>query len=413
MPSLQHIKFCPFALEDADEGRFEIAGMASTNALDRDREVIEPAFWPAAIPGYLQNGIITWQHDFETPIGVALTAEARSHGVFLHARISQATEKSRNAWALIADKVVKTFSVGFAGSYDKDHGFYSKDEDAWHWTSGEWWETGVVTIPSNREAIFDRVKAGGGTIGSYHGEGATSFGDLPLADAGVAWNGPGAAKRVMEWAGGSDDLNWSKYRKAFAWYDANAMQKRESYKLPFADVIDDQLVAVWRGVAAAMGALLGARQEVDIPEEDRKAAYNHMARYYEKFGKKTPEFKGAWPDNYRAVTWHNDEPAIYEEANVRECLQTAKSRLVGVANMTAHWRKEGGVPSLSVVDAFVDAASAIAESAASVIQMGRGLGDENAAKLGKALTAIGGVMPGQAPPKAPSTSPKPVVRVRL
>jgi hypothetical protein len=137
-------------------------------------------------------------------------------------------------------------------------------------------------------------------------------------------------------------------------------------------------------------------------------------RYYEKFGFKQPEFAGEWPQSFRAVAWHNDEPSIYEESQVRESLQTAKSRLIGVANITEHWRKEGGVPSLSVVDAYVDAASAIAESATSVIGMGRGLGEKNAAKLQKALEAIKRVLPLQAPPNAPSAPPKgSMVRVRF
>ena len=40
-----------------------------------------------------------------------------------------------------------------------------------------------------------------------------------------------------------------------------------------------------------MAALLGARGGVDIPEDERRAVYNHIVRYYEKFDKEPPEFR--------------------------------------------------------------------------------------------------------------------------
>jgi hypothetical protein len=50
-----------------------------------------------------------------------------------------------------------------------------------------------------------------------------------------------------------------------------------------------------------MAALLGARGEVDIPEDERRAVYNHIARYYEKFDKEPPEFREYSPMELRQV----------------------------------------------------------------------------------------------------------------
>ena len=49
--------------------------------------------------------------------------------------------------------------------------------------------------------------------------------------------------------------------------------------------------AVWRGVAAAMAALLGARGGVDIPDRDRRSVYEHLAKHYRQFEKEPPNFK--------------------------------------------------------------------------------------------------------------------------
>lgn len=112
--------------------------------------------------------------------------------------------------------------------------------------------------------------------------------DLPL-DSGVSWDATVAEKRVRKWAGG-DEIDWKKYRKAFVWYDSKNPEKLGSYKLLFADVIGGTLKAKWGGVMRAMGAVLGARGGVDIPEADRKKAYNFLKAYYKKFDKPVPEY---------------------------------------------------------------------------------------------------------------------------
>ena len=54
-------------------------------------------------------------------------------------------------------------------------------------------------------------------------------------------------------------------------------------------MIDGKLVVVWRGVAAAMAALRGARGGVEIPRSDYDAVYRHLARHYRQFDKELPE----------------------------------------------------------------------------------------------------------------------------
>ena len=65
---------------------------------------------------------------------------------------------------------------------------------------------------------------------------------------------------------------------------------KSSYKLPHHLAVGEHAV-VWNGVKAAMGALMGARGGVDIPDEDRKGVYNHLAKHYKQFDEEAPEFK--------------------------------------------------------------------------------------------------------------------------
>jgi len=115
--------------------------------------------------------------------------------------------------------------------------------------------------------------------------GATGYQNLPIVEK--AWDAGAAKKRVAAWAGG-DDMDWSKYAKAFLWFDSADRKKIGSYKLPYADVIDGSLKAVSRGIFAAAAAIQGARGGVDIPEGDIARIRAHLARYYKKMDKEVP-----------------------------------------------------------------------------------------------------------------------------
>lgn len=116
--------------------------------------------------------------------------------------------------------------------------------------------------------------------------GATGYQNLPIVEK--AWDAAAAKKRVAAWAGGIENMNWSKYAKAFLWFDSANKDKMGAYKLPYADVIDGSLKAVSRGIFAAAAAVQGARGGVDIPEADRARIRAHIARYYKRMEKDVP-----------------------------------------------------------------------------------------------------------------------------
>lgn len=90
--------------------------------------------------------------------------------------------------------------------------------------------------------------------------------DLPVADRDRTWDGDAAATRVFEWAGDDADM----IGDAFAYRDdSKDPLTKAAYKLGYADVLDGILTIVPAGVAAALGALNGARGGVDLPEDER------------------------------------------------------------------------------------------------------------------------------------------------
>jgi len=76
------------------------------------------------------------------------------------------------------------------------------------------------------------------------------------------------------------------------WYDEKDADSKGAYKLPHHNAGSGYPVN-WNGVKAAMGALMGARGSVMLPDSDRKGVYNHLAKHYKQFDKEVPEFKTA------------------------------------------------------------------------------------------------------------------------
>jgi hypothetical protein len=118
--------------------------------------------------------------------------------------------------------------------------------------------------------------------------------ETPKAPEDHPWDADAAEARIRKWAssdgsGDKDKIDWAKYREAFAWYNAEDPENFGSYKLPHHDIVDGRFCVVWRGVAAAMAVMKGARGGVDIPDADRDAVVRHLASHYKQFDKEVPE----------------------------------------------------------------------------------------------------------------------------
>ena len=111
-------------------------------------------------------------------------------------------------------------------------------------------------------------------------------GDRPKADEGTAWDGPKAVREAE-----IDDL------KIMATIeDTDNLEAKAGYKLPHHQASGKHPV-VWRGVAAAMGVLLGARGGVKgVSKAEKKKAHAHLAKEYKRFDKDPPAFQVAEAD---------------------------------------------------------------------------------------------------------------------
>ena len=99
--------------------------------------------------------------------------------------------------------------------------------------------------------------------------------DLPWAPREREWDGPAAARRVQDWADGDGD----RMARAFLWRDPDADPTTQAaYSLGFADVIDGELRAVYRGLAAAAGRL----NQTSISAEAKQQVQGRIDTLYDK-----------------------------------------------------------------------------------------------------------------------------------
>ncbi len=350
-PPFGRIRVLPLHIKAAADQAFE--GWASTPAIDREGEVVEPEALAASLEAYMRNPIVTYAHDWLNPVGRTIEARATDAGLWVRIQLGR-TARAREVWQLIEDRILRSLSIGFnAGPEDG----YDRD-GVWYWKRIELLEIAVVPIPANPTATLTVARQLGldMTLPSrLRVKAATPFANVPLAAEETPWRWD--VRAATEVLGEPED--WDRMRRAHAWWDPNRPHSREAYKLPFARMVDGELRAVWRGVAAAMASLMGARGGVDVPEADRLAVYEHLGGYYEKFGKPAPEFRGTWPENLRAVRFRNDELDIYAEEQVLWAAGEIERLAADATNMAKHWAKEGRVLTPWVTEPVTGAAASL------------------------------------------------------
>lgn len=175
---------------------------------------------------------------------------------------------------------------------------------------------------------------------------ATGQSSLPLADRDREWDGDAAKRRLADAGRLNAGCFW---RTDEADPDSDI---QADYKLPFADIIDDELVAVPAGIFSVAGVLQGAMGGVDIPEGDKDTIRDRVEDYYEDMAK-------AWDDPEVKAPWENDdeeddddgEAALKASADVAVLTAAA-----GIATETTTWAEQvaANVPLEPPTDWFTD-----------------------------------------------------------
>jgi len=139
------------AYEEGDD--LHIAGMASTNNTDRVGDIIESEAWTkGGIQNYLNNPVILFNHDYNQPIGRAVSLGTNDDGLQLKAKIAKS---AGHVGELIKEGVLGAFSVGFRVK-DAE---YMTESDGYRIKDAELLEVSVVTVPANQAATFSLAKS--------------------------------------------------------------------------------------------------------------------------------------------------------------------------------------------------------------------------------------------------------------
>jgi HK97 family phage prohead protease len=141
------------SLGETDDGGVNIKGSASTNALDRAGDIIQPDAWTkGGLENYKGNPIILFNHDYNKPIGRATDLSVTDSGLDISAKISKA---AGDITQLVKDGVLGAFSVGFRCKDSE----YMTETDGYKIKDAELFEVSVVSVPCNQGATFGLAKS--------------------------------------------------------------------------------------------------------------------------------------------------------------------------------------------------------------------------------------------------------------
>jgi len=231
--------------------------------------------------------VILWGHNHSIPaIGKAERVYKSEGKLMFKVRFAKegAYDLADTVRALVDDGILKSVSVGYnpiTRDYPNDN---EKGQPRVVTTKAELYELSIVNVPANQNALLEAMKQKGydeKQIKMIQGEekSVIPYKQTPKAAIDAPWDA-GAEVKAATVA----DL-----KIMCTWYNKESPDNKGSYKLPHHTASGHK--TVWKGVAAAMAALLGARGGVAIPAGDRKGVYNHLAKHYKEFDKTPPDFK--------------------------------------------------------------------------------------------------------------------------
>lgn len=269
----KEIKTFPFEVKSTQEVEniFTFEGYASTfNNIDYGDDMVIRGAFADSLSRNSQVPIL-WQHQMSEPVGVSIQLYEDEKGLFIKGNLPKDD-------TLVSGRIIPQMKVG--SIKEMSIGFFTKDSEMLK--NGiralkqiELFEVSLVTKAMNSQALVSGFKSFAGTT------------RLPLAPRDRDWDSTQAERRIREYTK-SNEAPSQDYRKYFMYYDGQAPELFGSYKLLFADIINNEPHIVPRAVFAIAGILNGARGGVDISDNDKNRIkpvinqlYKRMAEEFE------------------------------------------------------------------------------------------------------------------------------------
>jgi len=273
------------SLEVSDgEKNVYVEGYASAAVKDLDGDIItEEALRQAAkeLTQEPYNKVFINHNHTDIPIGKVVAADVRDGKLWIRVMLNKAHPLFETIHESMKNGFLDAFSIGFKALERKGDRI----------TRIKILEVSLVGIPANPKAVVEEVYEKANKIAAVE----LVKGVVPEhpwrygKDEESAWSKPNLSDFTdKSW----DELSEEEKRSIaghFAWAPVNPPERFTDLKLPHHD--PKTHAVVWRGVVAAMAALMGARGGVDIPADDREKVYNHLAAHYREFGREPPEFR--------------------------------------------------------------------------------------------------------------------------
>lgn len=266
-------KYAPFSLKTSEDGRGEFTGCANfCGYLDDGGDIIPQGGFDGALPEFLKGGFIAHSHEWNIKdgvIGYPVEAHEDENGLFIKGKFHSTSDAQdiRTKMKERADDGLDVgLSIGYRGGapvfvypkdYEKELPKYLKPQflseglqKAKRFKNVRVLpklsllkEVSVVTSPMNILSSVDGVK-------HNLDDAAPSIEFAPLA---TEWNPTDALTRVTEWSQKQPDPE-AAFASAFLLPDNNNI-----HRFPIADVLEDKLVYVERGLSKAVDDFLDTK----------------------------------------------------------------------------------------------------------------------------------------------------------
>lgn len=276
------------------EDYFIVKGIASTDSMDTDNEIIEISAWTEAVKvgGYRYKAFYNHNVYSEFPIGNVFITKIDTNGLHVCYLLPKADKTvSDRIYPQLKAKSIEAMSVG---GWSTDS-IYDEEKGCRRIKKMELREISLVVFPANCDAKIEAVK-GVNPLKSY-----------AIAEEGTVWDGSAAEKRWRVYSK-SEDAPSTDYKNGFMWYDVANKDKFGAYKFNFVDIIDGEVKIVPKAIYTARSYANRSYNKLIMPEEDLVKLKALISKYYKLMGLDAPEFKSYksieeyYSDNLKTIT---------------------------------------------------------------------------------------------------------------